>query len=86
MATRYVAYPHWLDHRILGTVAGDMRWPNGLVTLRNCSPDRGERGHAYEYDRTLAVRDGASQDAATVISEEAFPGGAIERYVYQLRR
>jgi hypothetical protein len=26
-----VAYPHWLDHRILGARAGDLRWPNGLA-------------------------------------------------------
>lgn len=26
----YVNYPHWLDHRVLGSVAGDLSWPNGL--------------------------------------------------------
>lgn len=27
----YVHYEHWLDHRILGSVAGDLTWPNGLL-------------------------------------------------------
>jgi len=81
-----VAYPHWLDHRILGTVAGDLRWPNGLVTREEMLPKiAANEGTPYEYDpaRSLFVMV-HPQDAATVdYLEEAFPGGAIERYVYQ---
>jgi hypothetical protein len=51
-----VAYPHWLDHRILGAVAGNIRWENTL-------PERDHfygvilqtRGTPFEYDPTAPL-------------------------------
>ena len=31
----YVNTAHWLDHRVLGSVAGDLSWPNGLVNVQD---------------------------------------------------
>lgn len=52
----YVNYPHWLDHRILGSVAGDLTWPNGLFE----APDvygimAANQGTPYEYDPTKPI-------------------------------
>ncbi|MCC6800925.1 MAG: hypothetical protein IT325_12480, partial [Anaerolineae bacterium] len=73
-----VAYPHWLDHRILGAVAGDLRWPNGLVT-REDLPGRiaANEGTPYAYDpaRPLFVMV-HPQDAETIAYlENLLPGG-----------
>ena len=81
-----VAYPHWLDHRILGAVAGDLRWPNGLVTREEIlTRIAANEGTAYEYDpsRPLFVMV-HPQDAETIaFLERAFPGGTTERYSYE---
>lgn len=81
-----VAYPHWLDHRILGAVAGDLRWPNGLVT-REELPARiaANRGTRYAYDpaRPLFVMVHPQDFATFVYLEEQYPGGSIERYTYE---
>ncbi len=48
-----IAYPHWLDHRILGTMAGDIRWPNGVVEREDLIPMiRRNQGTRYQYDPT----------------------------------
>ncbi|NJL93093.1 MAG: hypothetical protein HC915_04890 [Anaerolineae bacterium] len=75
-----VAYPHWLDHRILGTVAGDIRWNNGLVTrdelylmlLRN-------EGTPYQYDPALPmfIMYNRADDETRHWVMERFPG-AVE--------
>ncbi len=80
-----VAYPHWLDHRILGAMAGDIRWPNGLVT-------RGElfdavarnAGTAYAYDpaRPLFVMVHADDQETLDYLREQFPGGDARLYSY----
>lgn len=80
-----VAYPHWLDHRILGAVAGDIRWPNGLV-------QRGDlvtrvmlsRGTAYEFDPTRPVFVMVHPDDAETITflKGLLPGGEVETYRY----
>lgn len=81
-----IAYPHWLDHRILGTMAGDIRWPNGVVQ-RTDLPDVIARnaGTPYEYDPTVPLfvmyhRDD-SETAAYL--DELFPGGRHELYEYR---
>ncbi len=80
-----VAYPHWLDHRILGTMAGDIRWPNGLVTrddlFGQIRANAGTR-YAYDPDRPLFVMYNA-QDAETgAYLEDALPGGVSELVEY----
>ena len=80
-----VAYPHWLDHRILGAVAGDLRWPNGLVTREQIF-DRiaANRGTPYAYDpsKPLFIMIHPQDYATAVFLEDTFPGGTIERYTY----
>jgi hypothetical protein len=80
-----VAYPHWLDHRILGTMAGDIRWPNGLVTREDLFGQiRANAGTRYTYDpdRPLFVMYHA-QDAETgTYLEDALPGGISELVEY----
>src|SRR5690606_5062675 len=71
-------WPHWLDHRILGTVAGDIRWNNGLVNredvyawmLRN-------RNTPYAYDPTkrLFFMYNAADETTASWLDEQFPGG-----------
>jgi hypothetical protein len=80
-----IAYPHWLDHRILGTVAGDIAWNNGLVNrgdifsvvLRN-------QGTAYQYkpaQRTFLMYNLADVET-TLWLNEVFPPG--ERRVIEI--
>ena len=80
-----VAYPHWLDHRILGTMAGDIRWPNGLVTREDLFGQvRANAGTPYAYDpeRPMFVMYN-TQDAETgTYLESVLPGGVIELYEY----
>lgn len=80
-----VAYPHWLDHRILGAMAGDIRWPNGLVA-RTDLPLAIQRntGTPYAYDpaRPLFVMYHADDEATEAYLRELFPGGEVRRYTY----
>lgn len=80
-----VAYPHWLDHRILGAVAGDLRWPNGLVTREQIF-DRiaANRGTPYAYDpsKPLFIMVHPQDHATLAFLEDTFPGGTVERYTY----
>lgn len=80
-----VAYPHWLDHRILGAMAGDIRWPNGLVE-RSDLPLAIQRnaGTPYAYDpaRPLFVMYHADDDATESYLRELFPDGEVRRYAY----
>ena len=46
-----IAYPHWLDHRILGTSAGDIRWNNGLANRQDLFAFiDNNAGTPYQYD------------------------------------
>jgi hypothetical protein len=48
-----IAYPHWLDHRILGVAAGDIEWDNGLVQRQDLfSFIALNQGTPYQYDPT----------------------------------
>lgn len=80
-----VAYPHWLDHRILGTMAGDIRWPNGLVTRDALLPMiAANQGTPYAYDpmRPLFVMyHPADVDTAAYLAE-LFPGGETRLFQY----
>ena len=76
-----VAYPHWLDHRILGTMAGDIRWPNGLVTreelIGRMRANAGTR-YAYDPDRPLFVMFHAQDAETEAYLEDVLPGGTVE--------
>jgi hypothetical protein len=80
-----VAYPHWLDHRILGTMAGDIHWPNGLVTREDIFARIDlNQGTPYEYDELLPlfVMYHPNDSETTAFLERAFPGGTTEVYEY----
>ena len=81
-----VAYPHWLDHRILGTMAGDIRWPNGLEDREVLLPRiAANQGTAYAYDpaRPLFVMyNPADADTAAYLAE-LFPGGETRLFQYR---
>jgi hypothetical protein len=80
-----VAWPHWLDHRILGTVAGDIGWPNGLVTREDLIPtiDRNQ-GTRYQYDPTkpLFVMFHVDDTETMTYLQALFPGGSLSLYQY----
>ena len=80
-----VAWPYWLDHRILGTMAGDIRWPNGLVTRDDLLPmiDR-NKGTPYQYDPTrpmFVMYNSADTETAAYLTA-LFPGGETRFYQY----
>jgi hypothetical protein len=81
-----VAYPHWLDHRILGTMAGDIRWPNGLFTVQEVFSVIARNANTpYEYDptRPLFFMVHVDDAAAGEWLEAEFPGGTTEVYTYR---
>lgn len=81
-----VAYPHWLDHRILGTMAGDIRWPNGLVTREDlwAQVDR-NRGTPYAYDpsQPLFVMYHPDDIETHDWLQTQFPGGEARLITYR---
>jgi hypothetical protein len=80
-----VAYTHWLDHRILGTMAGDIRWPNGLVMREDVfAMVARNRGTRYEYDpRKPAFFMYHADDQITErYLTQVFPGGTTTLYEY----
>ncbi|MFP4322872.1 MAG: hypothetical protein ACLFTK_10500, partial [Anaerolineales bacterium] len=73
-----IAYPHWLDHRILGTVAGDIDWNNGLVTQDQIfAAVQQNAGTPYAYDPTRPLFIMYHQDDTETAQylETAFPEG-----------
>ncbi len=80
-----VAYPHWLDHRILGTMAGDIRWPNGLVNREALlTAIQRNQGTPYEYNpakEMFVMYHPNDQDTAAWLMTW-FPGGTTELYTY----
>ena len=81
-----VAFPHWLDHRILGTMAGDIHWPNGLVTRDELFPmiER-NRGTRYELDesRPVFVMFHPDDGETTAFLQRTYPDGELALYEYQ---
>ncbi len=80
-----VAYPYWLDHRILGTMAGDIRWPNGLVSVADVQTRIAlNQGTRYQLDptRPLFFMYNVADSEAPVYLEENFPGGETRVYNY----
>ncbi len=81
-----VAYPHWLDHRILGTMAGDIRWPNGLVTRDELLPAiQRNQGTPYQYDpaKPLFVMYHVDDPDTAAYLDSLFPGGTHTLYEYR---
>ncbi|MCI0714684.1 MAG: glycosyltransferase family 39 protein [Chloroflexi bacterium] len=78
----YVHSEHWLDHRIVGAMAGDVNWPNSLL-------DRGDvylqmrinEGTSYEYnpDQPLYFMFDLEDVESITFFEQAFPGGTLTR-------
>ncbi len=81
-----IAYPHWLDHRILGAMAGDIRWPNGVVS-RERLPGMvaHNQGTPYQYDPTkpLFVMYHPDDVETAQYLQRMFPGGDVELYRYR---
>ncbi len=81
-----IAYPHWLDHRILGAMAGDIRWPNGVVSREQLpAVIARNQGTPYEYDPTkpLFVMYHPDDVATAQYLQRMFPGGNVELYRYR---
>ena len=80
-----VAYPHWLDHRILGARAGDIRWPNTLLSHEMLLPTiAASQGTPYAYDpaRPLYVMYHAADVETAAYLSRMFPGGENRLYQY----
>ncbi len=80
-----IAYPHWLDHRILGTMAGDIRWPNSVASVDDLlTAIANSRGTPYAYDPTkpLFVMYHPADTATAEALTRLFPGGETVVYRY----
>ncbi|PJF44812.1 MAG: hypothetical protein CUN55_02060 [Phototrophicales bacterium] len=76
----YVNYPHWLDHRILGTVAGDMTWPNGLfeaTDVYNRMLANQNTPYAYDPQRPLLFYIHPLDVDDIAFLQERFPNGQL---------
>lgn len=92
----YVHSEHWLDHRILGTVAGDFAWPNGLLKAEDVYQQiAGNQGTVHQYDPTkpLLFMVNKSNVAGLAWLQTYFPGGELREirvkfnnnyYVYEV--
>jgi len=79
-----VGYPHWLDHRIVGQMAGDLNWANNLNTVEDVyAKILGNQGTPYEYDpqKPMLFMVNLLDTATLTFLEQNFPGGQI-REVY----
>jgi hypothetical protein len=80
-----VAYPHWLDHRVLGARAGDIRWPNTLIDREALLPIiAASQGTPYAYDpaRPLFVMYHVADVETAAYLARTFPGGENRLYQY----
>lgn len=73
-----IAYPHWLDHRGLAILAGDIHWNNGLVNRTDVFAFiQRNAGTRYAYDPTkptfFMYNKADSETDAWLL--ENFPGG-----------
>jgi hypothetical protein len=92
----YVHTNHWLDHRILGAVAGDFTWPNGLIKVEDVYQqmlrNQGTR-YAYDPQRPLLFYIYPDNKEAIALLEQNFHGGQLREipadhlnnfYVYEV--
>ncbi|NDJ86597.1 MAG: glycosyltransferase family 39 protein [Chloroflexi bacterium] len=80
----YVHRVHWLDHRILGSVAGDFNWPNGLVEVDHVYQFiMQNEGTAYAYDpeKPLLFYVYETDLYSQNFLETNFPGGQFRHIV-----
>jgi hypothetical protein len=73
-----IAWPHWLDHRILGTAAGDIHWPNGLVNREDLFAYlllNADSPYAYDPDKPLFFMYNLSDAETEDWLHEVFPDG-----------
>ena len=76
----YVHHAHWLDHRVLGSVAGDLFWPNGLLEaedvfsfiLRNEGTP-----YAYNPDQPLLFYLHPAEEDDIEWVQQTFPDGRL---------
>ena len=80
----YVNSPHWLDHRVLGSVAGDLSWPNGLFE----APDvygkilqNQNTPYAYNPEQPLLFYIHPTDTDDIEWLQETFPGGTLQEVV-----
>ncbi len=74
----YVNWPHWLDHRILGSVAGDLTWPNGLLKIEDVYVQilmNEGTDYAYDSEQPLLFYLHREDEATLMYLEQNFPGG-----------
>lgn len=74
----YVNWPHWLDHRILGSVAGDLTWPNGLLQIEDIYRQilmNEPTDYAYDPEQPLLIYVHREDDETLSYLETNFPGG-----------
>ncbi len=79
-----VGYPHWLDHRIVGQVAGDLNWSNNLSSVQQVYEKIVvNQGTPYEYNPEQPILFMVNlRDTDTLnFLEQNFPGGQV-REVY----
>lgn len=79
----YVNWPHWLDHRILGSSAGDLAWPNGLVQVQDVYQQmlvNEGTAHQYNPNQPLLFYVNRYDTATLQYLETNFPGGQ-SRYI-----
>lgn len=80
-----IAYPHWLDHRILGTMAGDIRWPNsvmGVGELLAAIANSRDTPYAYDPTRPLFIMYHPADMATAQALANLLPGGETIVYRY----
>lgn len=81
-----VAYPHWLDHRILGARAGDLLWPNGLASRTDLPAAIARNaGTRYAFDPggpVFVMLHPADGDTAVYLRQR-FAGGEIREVSYR---
>lgn len=73
-----IAYPHWLDHRILGTVAGDIKWNNGLVSKEALFSFIGQNNgtrYAYNPEQPLFIMYNQNDTETAEWLRQLFPDG-----------
>jgi hypothetical protein len=81
-----VAYPHWLDHRILGSSAGDLEWPNGLLSVNDLVPTiQRNQGTRFQYDplKPIFVMYNAADMDTEAYLRTTYPGGSLLLYNYR---
>lgn len=76
----YVHTEHWLDHRILGSVAGDFTWPNGLLKIEDVYQfmlENQDSQYVYDPQKPLLFYINPANTQAIDYAMQNFPGGQL---------